>query len=257
MNRIASVMVMHARERMWLVPAFVMVAGFIICFFLAVFLDALLGHLIAGGTYTGAVAGIYLSLFAVSIGTVTGTFPFAVGFGIRRKDFFLGTLATSVVISAAVALILGLLSLIEADVIKNWGVNLHFFHLPVFSDGAPLRQFCWTTYCSAQTNPGYFRNISPLPQFWAYFALLLFMYQLGLLIGTIYQRFGRVGEYIFFGSAFLLLSALVLVSSYAHWWGGIGDWFAQQTAASLGLWLMPVMACCALASYALLRKAPV
>lgn len=37
----------------------------------------------------------------------------------------------------------------------------------------------------------------------------------------------------------------------------ISGWLVQQTAAALGLWLVPVMVIFALASYALLRKASV
>jgi hypothetical protein len=77
------------------------------------------------------------------------------------------------------------------------------------------------------------------------------------MLGSIYQRFGRTGEYIFFGVAFLLLSVFLLVSTYWHWWGTIFGWLAQQSAATLGLWLVPLMAFFALVSYALLRKATV
>jgi hypothetical protein len=104
--------------------------------------------------------------------------------------------------------------------------------LPFFSGGSPLRQFCWTTYCSARTNPSYFRNSALLQQFWVYFVILLFMYPLGLLLGSIYQHFGRLGEHIFFGAAFLLLSVFLLASTYGHWRGAIFDRLAQQTAAS-------------------------
>jgi hypothetical protein len=145
-------------------------------------------------------------------------------------------------------------------VIKNWGMGLHFFHLPFFNDGSPLRQFCWSYYrdmACAQSDHNYFRGGSSLQQFWVYFVLLLFMYLLGLLLGSIYQRFGFVGEYIFFGIAFLFLSVFALLSTYWHWWGTIAGWFAQQTAAALGLWLVPLIAIFALVSYALLRKATV
>jgi hypothetical protein len=260
MNRIASVMVMHFRDRVswFLIPASVLGAGFVI-----VLLIALSIALLWGGTtpvYTGALAVFYFVMLIEAIRTVIGTFPFAVGFGTRRRDYLLGTLAWGVAVCAAWAILLGLLSLIETNVIKNWGVNLHFFHLPVFSDGSPLRKFCWSyyqdMYC-AQSDPNYFRNGSPLQQFWVYFVLLLFMYLLGLLLGSIYQRFGRTGEYILFGVAFLLLSVFLLVSAYWNWWGAIFGWLAQQTAASLGLWLVPLIAFFALVSYALLRKATV
>ena len=261
MNRIASVMVMQARDRgTWLLgPWIVLGVTFVIVWFIALSIDLLWKGTIQ--TYTGALACIDIVMLAVAIGTVLGTFPFAVGFGIRRRDYLLGTLAWSVAYCASWAILLGLLSLIEANVIKNWGVGLHFFHLPFFSDGSPLRQFCWSSspfdlYC-VHSDPNYVSGGSSLQQFWVYFVLLLFMYLLGMLLGSIYQRFGRTGEFFFFGIVFLLLSVFVLLSSYWHWWGTISGWFARQTAAALGLWLVPLMACFALVSYVLLRKARV
>ena len=260
MSRIASVMIMHARDRVswFVIPASILGAGFVIVLFITLSID-----LLWGGTtpvYTGALTVFYFVMLVECIRTVSGTFPFAVGFGTRRRDYLLGTLAWGVAVCAAWAILLGLLSLIEANVIKNWGVGLHFFHLPFFSDGSPLRQFCWSyyhdMYC-AQSDPNYLSGGSPLGQFWVSFALLLFLYLLGLLLGSIYQRFGRVGEYVFFGIAFLLLSVFLLMSTYWHWWGTIFGWLAQQTAAALGLWLVPLIGCFALASYALLRKATV
>jgi hypothetical protein len=53
----------------------------------------------------------------------------------------------------------------------------------------------------------------------------------------------------------VLLGAFSLLSIRWNWWGAIFGWLAHQTAASLGLWLVPLIAIFALASYALLRKA--
>ena len=261
MNRIASVTVMHSRDRVtwFVIPASVLGAGFAIVLLIALSIDLLWGW---GTTpvYTGALAVFYFVMLIGGTATVSRMFPFAVGFGTRRRDYLLGTLAWGVAVCAAWAILLGLLSLIEANVIKNWGVGLHFFHLPFFSDGSPLRQFCWSYYhdmSCAQSDPNYLSGGLPLGQFWVSFVLLLFLYLLGLVLGSIYQRFGRAGEYIFSGIAFLLLSVFLLANTYWNWWGAIFGWLAQQSAATLGLWLLPLMACFALVSYALLRKATV
>ncbi len=232
MNRIASVMVMQVRDRgtWFVIPASILGSFFAVTLFVvALRLRANLG----GPIYAPGLASIYIVILVVGISTVGGTFPFAVGFGTRRRDYVLGTLALAGAVSAAWAIPLVLLSLVEADVIKNWGMDLHFFHLPYFSDGSPLQQF------------------------WVSFVLLLFMCLLGLLLGSIYYCFGRTGIYIFLGVVFLFLSAFVLVSSYWNWWGAIFGWLAQQSAAGLAWWLVPLMAIFALTSYALLRKATV
>src|SRR5712692_1458806 len=161
MNRIASVIVMHARDRVtwFLIPASVLGAGFVICLFIALFIALLVG---GTGTYTGALATFYIVMLLGGIGAVSRMFPFAVGFSTRRRDYVLGTLAMGSAVSAAWAILLVLLSLIEANVIPNWGVGLHFFHIPFFSDGSPLQQFCWSSSCSAQSDPNYFSGGSPL-----------------------------------------------------------------------------------------------
>jgi hypothetical protein len=260
MNRIASVMAMQARDRVtwFVIPLSVLGAGIVIVWFLALFIVIRFGG--TTPVYTGALATFYFVMLVTGVGAVIRAFPFAVGFGARRKDFVLGTLAMGVAASVAGAILLGLLSLIEASVIKNWGVGLHYFHLPFFSDGSPLRQFCWSYYhdmACAQSDPNYTHGGWSLGQFWVYFVLLLFMYLLGLLLASIYQRFGRVGEYILSGTVFLLASVFLLLSSYLSWWGAISGWLAQQTAAGLVWWLLPPMALFAFVSYALLRKATV
>jgi hypothetical protein len=260
MNRITRVMVMQSRDRTaWLeIPAFWLGAIFAICWCIVLLHDALTRD--ANGIFTFGLAYFYVAVLAGGFIAVTGTFPFAVSFGACRRDYLLGTLAMTVIVCAAWAIVLTLLSLVEADVIKNWGVGLHFFHLPLFNDGSRLRQFCWTwtSYdACARSDPSYLRDGLALAQFWVSFVLLLFMGMQGLLLGSIYQRFGRMGIYTTLGLAVLFLSMLVLVSSLWTWWRAIVGWLGQQTAASLAWWLLLPVAIYALASYALLRKATV
>ena len=259
MTPIARVMVLQARDRVtwFVIPASILAAGFGISLGIALSIVALTGSN-TEGTYTAAVAAFFFVMVVEGINTVIGTFPFAVGFGTRRRDYVIGTVAMAAATSAVWAILLGLLSLSETHVIENWGVGLHFFHLPVFSDGSFLRQICWSqnSQC-AISDPSYFNNSSPFGQFWVYFVLMLFLYLLGLVLGSIYVRFGRTGEYILAGAVFLLLSILLLLSSHLNWWGAMFGWLGQQTAAGLVSWLVPVIVICALASYVLLRKATV
>jgi hypothetical protein len=227
MNRIANVIVMHSRDKMnwFLVPWIVVGSSFGINLFLA----WLLGGNIA--IYTGGLSSIYVFTLVAGIITVAGTFPFALGFGVRRRDYILGTMALAVMVSAAWAFLLLVLSLIEANLTHNWGVNLHFFHVIYFSNGTPLDQF------------------------WVYFIFMLFLHLLGFVSSSVYQRYRRAGMYTLLGVAGLLVSAFSLFSTYWNWWSAIFTWFARQTAVDLAWWLVPLIALCALASYGLLRKA--
>ena len=131
MNRIASVMVMHSRDRLtWFFLPWIVVGS---SFTVNVFIALLLGSKTA--IYTGGLSSIYIYMLSVGAITVGGTFPFALGFSTRRRDYFLGTIAQAIAVSAAWAILLWLLSFIEDKLIRNWGVDLHFFHLPYLSNG--------------------------------------------------------------------------------------------------------------------------
>ncbi len=229
MNRIAGVITMHSRDPFswFLIPGGVMGSSFVINLFIA----ALLG----GKTpiYTGGLSSLYLTMLFIGFGTVKETFSFAVSFSVRRKDYLLGTAAQAVAVSVVWAILIWLLSLVESHLIQNWGVNLHFFHLPYVNDG------------------------SVIAQLWTYFTVMVLMFFLGLIPASIYQRFGRYGMYLFFGVIGLVLSVFSLLGTYWNWWETIFNWFAQQPAAVLGLWAAPFITVCVLSSFALLRKATV
>ncbi len=258
MSRITSVTVLQVRDRVswFVIPGSVLGAGFAIVWVIAV-LVRLLGRP-TDEVFTGALAVFFSVMLATGFGMVTGTFPFAVSFGARRRDYLLGTAGAAAAVCAAWAIALTLLSLVEAKLITNWGVGLHFFHMPFFSGGTPLRQFCWTSDAvCALADPPYVRGGAPLEQLWFTFIFLLFLFLLGQLLGSVYQRFGRVGIYSALGVALLLLSLFVAVSGLWNWWGAIFGWLGQQTAAGLAWWLLPPAGLFALASYALLRKTTV
>jgi hypothetical protein len=229
MNRIESVMVMHSRYRMtWFLHPWIILG---LAFAVALVVAVLIGD--STPVYSGAVFAFYLATLADGVLAVNATFRFAVGFSVRRRDYLLGTIAMAIGLGAVWAILLVLLSLIEANLIPHWGVNLYFFHFPYFSDG------------------------SPVVQFWVYFALLLFNYFLGIAVGSVYQRLGQTGTWVVAGALVVLLGTLSLLSFRWNWWSSIFSWLGQQSAASLALWLMPLIAMLGLASYALLRKASV
>ncbi|WP_054949753.1 hypothetical protein [Numidum massiliense] len=99
-------------------------------------------------------------------------FPFALGFSVRRIDFFWGTTAAVALISAASTIVLLLLSFVE-KLSGAWGVDVHFFHLPYVNDGTVIEQLC------------------------VYFTSMIHLYFLGFVIASVYQRFDKVGMFVF------------------------------------------------------------
>jgi hypothetical protein len=146
----------------------------------------LLVRLFGGETtvYPGGFVFVCVSMFIWGIMNLADTFPFALGWGYRRTDFFLGTAVIVVVVSGVTAVLWVFCSLLEIET-GGWGLELSYFHLPYLNDGSLIEQL------------------------WIYFVVLANMYVLGSVIGDISQHFGRTGIVLFL----LLLSLFALVGS--------------------------------------------
>ncbi len=229
MNAVRTVVKMYTRGK--LIWFFLPWMGLLIQF-LATLIVVLMIQLLAGKTpvYAGGLVFICVIMFYLGIVTLNDTFPFALGFSVRRTDYVLGTTVMAVAVSAVTAVLLLLSSLLER-VTGGWGVELHYFHLPYLNDGSLIEQLCIS------------------------FVVLANMYFLGFVIGSIYRRFGRAGTLIFFLIVFLLMSIFSLVWTSLRWWGAFFHWFSQFTAFELALLLLPLTAFYLLVSYLLLRRA--
>jgi hypothetical protein len=229
MNAVRTVVKMHTRDKLiwFFLPWMVLLGNFLITLIVVLMI-----RLLGGKTpiYAGGLSSIYGVVCILGIVALNDTFPFALGFSVRRTDYFLGTTVMAVAVSAVAAVLLLLFSLLES-VTGGWGVELHYFHLPYLNDGSLIEQI------------------------WIYFVVMANMYFLGFVIGSIYRRFGRAGMLMFFLIVFLLMSIFSLVWTYLRWWGAFFHWFSQFTAFELALLLLPLTALYLLASYLLLRRA--
>lgn len=202
----------------------------------ASFLINLLISLLLGGSvsiYSGGVSSIYIWMLIIGIISLSDTFPFALGFSVRRTDYFLGTLSTAFVVCVGGALILQFLSVMEQDVISGWGLGLHFFSLPYLSDGTLPEQYLLTL------------------------VLLIHSYLLGFTISSIYRRFGKTGMWTFCILLTAALTALLFLFTYLLGWNTFALFFQHYTAFEVGVWMIPMLFCYVLFSYLLLRKATV
>src|SRR5690606_29405799 len=125
MNRTIGVLKMHCRDKWsWLyIPWIVCLGSFLV--------NRMVGYTISSQNeiYTGGISSIFIYLFVIGIIMPPQTFAFALGMGVRRKDYFLGTAMLAVLFSAASSVLLLILSQIEQGT-NQWGVGLHFFYLP-------------------------------------------------------------------------------------------------------------------------------
>ncbi len=228
MNAVVSVMKMHDRDKLlWFIAPWLL--QFIA--FLVTLIVGLLTHGYGTSFSSGGAGDIYIFYFVVGIFNTTDTFPYALGFGVRRKDYVLGTVALAASLFVVVALALVTLGGIESHVTDGWGVGMRFFAPPYLGDGSFPQQW------------------------WVDFSLLMTLFSLGFFIGSIYRRFGRLGLWAFLTAMVFLLTTWFSLAAYLNRWGVLFAWFGQHTAFELTIWLFPIMALCLLAAYLLLRRA--
>ncbi|RED63791.1 hypothetical protein [Cohnella lupini] len=225
MNRVAGIIRTHLTDRWsWLfLPWIVLLSSFVCNLIIATAGDEI---------YTGGLASIFIYMMVIGIVSVGQTFPFLIGFGARRKDYFLGTTATIGIIGIASSFILLLMGYIETRS-EGWGLKLHFFDLPYISDG----------------------NV--LARVWVLFNFMLHFFFLGFVISCIHRKFGRNGLYILFIlSGIIITVSLYLINSYGSW-DAIFDWFADISAAQLASGMFVVTLVYVILSYLMLRRATV
>ncbi|MBB6675198.1 hypothetical protein [Cohnella nanjingensis] len=224
-NRMQGVIRLHMKDKMnWLVtPWIVVLCSFAVNLVISQFMEADL--------YTGGVASLYIYMLVIGIVTLTHTFPFAIGFNVRRKDYFWGTLVAAGGASLYSAVILTLLSYVEYDLTDGWGSGLNFFHLPYLSDGSLFVQLVVS------------------------FLLILNLFYTGFFITGIFKRFGRAGLFTFAIALLILGTVFSFIMTQQEWWVNVIDWFNAHTMFEFTLWTLPVTVVFMLLSYAMLRRA--
>lgn len=231
MNRAFGVFKMHVRDRFaWLyLPWIICLSSFAINLVVAGLMKE------NEGFSTGGIASLYVYLLVLGITIVPQTFPFTLGMGVRRTDYFAGTLLAACAASAVSTVLMIFMSVTEKYGFVGWGVKLNFFHLPFLNEG-----------------PTFLQGIT-------LFLLMLNLFFSGFVIACIYRKFGRTGTYIFFTLVLLIFAFTPLLISYYDRWDEIGRWAEAniRTMNDLSPWLLLLTALYALASFGMLRRSTV
>lgn len=226
-KRISGVIRMHLQDRLsWIyLPWIIMGSSFVI--------NVIVAGSVEDPIESGGLASIYIYMLVMGIVSVAQTFPFAIGFTVRRKDYLLGTLATFVGISALFAVLIVLLGKAESDWIGGWGAGLTFFSVGYLNEG----------------------NVPE--RLWVHFGFMLHMFLLGFLFGSMYRKLGKTGLFAFFIGLSLILTVVSFLISHNDRWDDIGRWMRDHpsTAAELSSYAFLFTALYAILSHLLLRKA--
>ncbi|MEO8262008.1 MAG: ABC transporter permease [Pseudolysinimonas sp.] len=185
-----------------------------------------------GIQYSGASSWIFFYMMVVAIQAMNLTFPLALGYGSTRRDFYLGSALTFVVLSAGWAVALTILSALESAT-NGWGVRMRMFTAIYFGGGETE---IWQRLV-------------------IFFCVMLFFFFTGAAFAAVYVRWkatGLVASFLLIGV--LLVGALWLLT-YTQSWNAVGEFFAVNQAIGIGLWLLVPTALAGLTGYAVLRRA--
>jgi len=202
----------------------IMIAVNLFLFILFTSLDNIDGEVNSAG-----VSPMYVYMFVSGIVGLRESLPYALGMSVRRKDYFFGVKSAALCVAAGFALFATLMAIVEEAVSGAFGItNVRFFHA------------------------AWFDSVGVLGELAAHFVFLSFFFALGFFFSLLQKRFGAVSLY--------LSGALLLVAIYGlHLlgaWPSIFRWlYGLDSILMFAVWLVPVAAAVAAASYLLIRKA--
>jgi hypothetical protein len=99
------------------------------------------GEAVDGTQWSGAATFIFVYMAVVAAQAITVTFPFALGYSVTRREYYLGTSLLFLLVSAGYAVVLAVLAAIE-DATGGWGLGGHTFTAIYFGDeGGLIRLF--------------------------------------------------------------------------------------------------------------------
>jgi len=183
-----------------------------------------------GFRYSWAVLSPQWYLVVVGVQAVAYTFPFALGFGATRRDYWLGTSAMFVFVSFEMAVAIATLVQIE-QATNGWGIGAGMFDALWYGiDG------WWVDFYST-------------------FALQLLVLFIGASITTVFMRWRMKGMMILLFGGIALLLALIAGLTFTESWPAVFDWFGSIGLVGVFTVLLGLAAVCAVVGYLVIRRA--
>lgn len=197
-----------------LILAFIFLINYIIWWLLFGALDAPSRLDVADGIQvSGASTFIFIYMLVVAVQAVNLTFPFALGYSVTRRDFYLGSCVAFVLLSAFYAAIMTVMAVLER-LTNGWGLGGAMFDVV------------------------YFRAENPLLQFVLFLMIFLFFFFIGAATAAVYVRWRANGMYVFFASLTLIVIGLVALITFTGNWPSVGAWFIANGSMGVALWTL-------------------
>lgn len=183
-----------------------------------------------GFRYSWAVLSPQWYLIVVGVQALAYTFPFALGFGTTRRDYWLGTSAMFLFVSFEMAAAIATLVQVE-QATNGWGIGAGMF------DALWYGQNGW------------------LVDFYTTFSLQLLVLFIGASITTVYMRWRMKGMMILLFSAVALILALIAGLTFTESWPAVFEWFASIGIVGVFTVLLGLAVACAVAGFLVIRRA--
>jgi hypothetical protein len=180
--------------------------------------------------YSGAVSYIYVYGIVIAVQAISRTFPFSLGFGVTRRDFYVGSALAFVLLSFGFAVVLTIMSVLEIAT-NGWGLGGRMF--------APL----------------FFTNSFWLLRFVMYFCAFLFLLFIGTAGAAFYVRWKATGLTVFFAIIAIVILAAIAYFTLGHHWDVVGKWIDSSGPVGITVWLLLPAAVFAIAGFFVLRRA--
>jgi hypothetical protein len=180
--------------------------------------------------YSGAVSYIFVYAMVIAVQAISRTFPFSLGFGVTRRDFYLGSVLAFVALSLGFAVVLTIMSVLEIAT-GGWGVGGRMFA------------------------PDYFTNSFWLLRFVMYLCAFLFVLFIGAAGATMFVRWRATGLTVFFVIIAVILVAAVAYFTLTHQWPAVGAWFTASGPIGVTLWTLVPAAIAGVVGFFVLRRA--
>ncbi len=180
--------------------------------------------------YNGGVTWVLIFLMVMAVQTMSLTFRFALGIGMTRRDYYLGTVAYLAFLAATYATGIAVMAQVER-LTNGWGLGGLFF-APWFLADLPAWQLWYLNVVAG---------------------LLLAM--LGVAAGAVWVRWKATGLLLFLGTLAIMIVAALWLMTVTHSWGTLGDYLGSHSPVVSATWTLPVTALCAVAGFLVLRRA--
>jgi hypothetical protein len=168
-------------------------------------------------------------MMVVAIQAISITFPFALGYGVTRRDYYLGSSLAFVVLAVIYTTGLTILAAIEKAT-NGWGMGGTMFAPIFFGDSA-------------------FERI------YVEFVLFLFFLFFGAAIAAVWVRWKASGVVVFFIVVGALLIGLVALATFTDSWSAVGENLISLGVLGVASSSLVVTAISAVAGFFLLRHA--